>query len=104
VDITEDEHEFLVKAELPDIKREDVKITVEDQVLTIAGERRQEKEEKNKKYHRIEREYGSFSRSFSLPANAAADKVSAEFKDGLLRVRLPKDGKAAPKTIEIKPA
>lgn len=102
VDITEDDREFVVKAEVPDIKREDVKITVENQLLTMAGERRQEKEEKNKKYHRIEREYGSFTRSFSLPANVAADKVTADFKDGILQVHLPKDGKGARKSIEIK--
>ena len=102
VDITEDDREFVVKAELPEIKREDVKVTVENQVLTIAGERKQEKEEKNKKYHRIEREYGSFSRSFTLPVNATSEKVSAEFKDGILRVHLPKDGKTVAKAIEIK--
>ena len=103
VDIVEDEKEFLVKAELPDIKREDVKVTVDDGVLTISGERRQEKEEKNKRYHRIEREYGSFLRSFTLPAATSGDKVAAEFKDGMLKVHLPKDVKAASsKTVEIK--
>lgn len=102
VDIVEDDREFLVKAELPELKREDVKVTVEDGVLTISGERRQEKEEKNKKYHRVEREYGSFVRSFTLPVNTSGDKVSADFKDGLLKVHLPKDAKAAPKAIEIK--
>ncbi|MBI2814011.1 MAG: Hsp20/alpha crystallin family protein [Opitutae bacterium] len=104
VDIVEDEREFLVKAELPEMKREDVKVTVEDGVLTISGERRQEKEEKNRKYHRVEREYGSFVRSFTLPANTSGEKVSADFKDGLLKVHLPKDAKAAPKAIEIKGA
>lgn len=104
VDIVEDDREFLVKAELPEMKREDVKVTVEDGVLTIAGERKQEKEEKNKKYHRVEREYGSFVRSFTLPANTSGEKVSADFKDGLLKVHLPKDAKAAPKAIEIKSA
>ncbi len=103
VDIVEDDREFLVKAELPEIKREDVKITVEDGVLTISGDRKAEKEEKNRKYHRIEREYGRFVRSFTLPAGAAQDKVTAEFKDGLLRVHLPKDAKPASKAIEIKP-
>lgn len=102
VDIIEDEREFVVKAELPEMKREDVKVTVEDGVLTITGERKQEKEEKNKKYHRIEREYGSFVRSFTLPANASGDKVTADFKDGLLKVHLPKDTKTAAKAIEIK--
>lgn len=104
VDIIEDEHEFLVKTELPEMKREDVKVTVENGVLTISGERKMEKEEKNKKYHRVERAYGSFVRSFSLPAAANGDKVTADFKDGLLKVHVPKDAKAAPKAIEIKAA
>jgi HSP20 family protein len=104
VDILEEEHEFVVKAELPEVKREDVKVTVENGVLTISGERKMEKEEKNKKYHRVEREYGSFLRSFTLPAAASSDKITAEFKDGLLKVRVPKDAKAAPKAIEIKAA
>ena len=103
VDIVEDDKEFLIKAELPDMKREDVKITVDDNVLTLAGERRQEKEEKNKRYHRIECEYGSFERSFTLPPGTVGEKVSAEFKDGILRVHLPKDTKAAAaKSVEIK--
>jgi HSP20 family protein len=102
VDILEDENEFTVKAELPEMKREDVKVTVEDRVLTIAGERKQEKEEKNKRFHRVEREYGSFIRSFTLPANAADEKVSADFKDGLLKVHLPKQAKTSTKAVEIK--
>lgn len=103
VDIIEDEKEFLVKAELPDMKREDVKVTVEDGVLAISGERKQEKEEKNKHYHRIESEYGSFVRSFTLPAATVGSKVTAEFKDGVLRVHLPKDIQAAAsKAVEIK--
>lgn len=105
VDIVEDEKEFVIKAELPDTKREDVKVMVEEGVLTISGERRQEKEEKNKRYHRIECEYGSFARSFTLPPGTAGDKVAAEFKDGVLRVRLPKDTKAAAsRSVEIKVA
>jgi HSP20 family protein len=104
VDILEDEQEFVVKTELPEMKREDVKVTVENGVLTISGERKMEKEEKTRKYHRVEREYGSFVRSFTLPAAANGDKVSAEFKDGLLKVHVPKDAKTAPKAIEIKTA
>jgi HSP20 family protein len=105
VDIVEDEKEFLIKAELPEMKREEVKVTVEDNVLTISGERRQEKEEKNKRVHRIECEYGSFARSFTLPPGTLGDKVVAEFKDGVLRVHLPKDTKAAAgKSVEIKVA
>ena len=105
VDIVEDDKEFLIKAELPEMKREEVKVTVEDNVLNISGERRQEKEEKNKRYHRIECEYGSFTRSFTLPPGTVGDKVAAEFKDGVLRVHLPKDTKAAGgKSVEIKVA
>ncbi len=105
VDIVEDDKEFLIKAELPDMKREDVKVTVDEGVLTISGERKQEKEEKTKRYHRMESEYGCFLRSFTLPAATSGDKVAAEFKDGVLRVHLPKDTKAASsKTVEIKVA
>ena len=104
VDIVEDEKEFLVKAELPEMKKEDVKVTVEDGVLTLSGERKLEKEEKNKRYHRIEREYGSFVRSFTLPAGTSGDKVTADFTEGLLKVHLPKDSKAAAKTVDIKVA
>ena len=101
VDISEDDKEFLVKAELPDVKREDIKVNVENGVLTITGERKFEKEEKGKKYHRIEWSYGSFTRSFTLPEAVKADKVAAEFKDGLLHVRLPKDESAKPKNIAV---
>lgn len=102
VDITEDEKEYLIKAELPEIKKEDVKLTVQDDVLSISGERKYEKEEKGKKYHRVERAYGSFVRSFTLPEDADGTKVAAEFKDGVLKVHLPKSEKAKPKSIEVK--
>ena len=100
-DITEDDKEYVIKAELPDVKREDVKVTVENGVLTIAGERKFEKEEKKKKYHRVERGYGTFVRSFTLPDDADASKVKAEFKNGLLTVHLPKSENAKPKQIEV---
>ena len=104
VDIMEDEKEYLIKAELPDMKKEDVRLTVENEVLAISGERTFEKEEKGKKYHRTERAYGSFVRSFSLPEDADGSTVSADYKDGVLHVHLPKSQKAKPKAIEIKVA
>jgi len=102
VDISETDGEYLIKAELPDVKREDVKVMLEDGVLTIQGERKQEREEKGKKYHRVERSYGSFVRSFSLPDVIDEEKVKAEFRDGLLNLHLPKSEKAKPKAIEVK--
>ena len=102
VDITEDEKEYLIKAELPEVKKDDVKVSVQDGILTIAGERKSEKEEKNKKFHRVEWAYGSFSRSFTLPEDADADKVAGDFKDGVLKVHVPKSEKAKPKKIEVK--
>src|SRR5436309_10600725 len=104
VDISEDDQEYLIKAELPEVKKEDVKVTAEEGTLTITGERKFEKEEKGKKYHRVERPYGSFVRNFSLPDDASPAKVSAEFKDGVLTVRLAKDEKAKPQQIEVKVA
>ena len=104
VDITEDDKEYVIKAELPEVQRPEVKVTVENGVLSITGERKFEKEEKGRKYHRIERAYGNFTRSFTVPEDADDSKVSAEFKDGLLTVRLPKSEKARPKTIEVKVA
>ena len=102
VDISEDDKEWLVKTDLPEVKKEDVKVMVENGVLTITGERKFEKEEKDKKYHRIERAYGNFFRSFALPDAADGSKVAAEFKDGVLKVHLPKNEKATPKAVEVK--
>ena len=102
VDISEDDQEYLIKAELPAVKREDVKVTAEEGTLTIMGERKFEKDEKGKKYHRIERSYGSFVRNFSLPEDASPGKVTAEFQDGVLTVHLAKTEKAKPQHIEIK--
>ena len=102
VDITEDDKSYLIKAELPEIKKEDVKVTVENGVLTLTGERKLEKEENGKRYHRVERSYGSFVRSFSIPDDADASQVKAEFKDGVLHVHLAKNEKARPKSIEVK--
>jgi HSP20 family protein len=102
VDISETDGEYLIKAELPEVKKEDVKVTVEDGVLTIQGERRQEKEEKGKKFHRVERSYGSFVRSFSLPESVDESGVKADYKDGVLSLHLPKSGKVKPKSIDVK--
>jgi HSP20 family protein len=104
VDISETEGEYQIKAEIPDVKKDDVKITLEDGVLTIQGQRKQEKKEQSTKYHRIERSYGSFARTFSLPDVIDVEKVKAEFKDGVLHLHLPKSEKAKPKTIEVKVA
>jgi HSP20 family protein len=102
VDITEDDKEYLIKAEIPEVDRKDVKVTVQDGVLTLTGERKQEKEEKGKKFHRIERSYGSFVRSFTLPDDVSDDKLKAEFKDGMLLVHLPKAEKPKSKAVEVK--
>ena len=102
VDVSETDGEYQIKAEIPDVKKEDVKVTLEDGVLTIQGERKQEKEEKGKKYHRVERSYGSFVRSFTLPDLVDEEQVKAEFKDGVLNLQLPKSEKAKPKSIEVK--
>ena len=102
VDILEDEKEYLVKAELPGVARENVHVTVEKGRLSIKGERVFEKEEDGRKYHRVERSYGTFQRSFNLPENADAEKIEAEFKEGVLFVHLPKQEKPKPREIEVK--
>lgn len=102
VDIAEDDKEYLITAELPEVKKEDVKVTMENGVLTVAGERKFEKEENNKKWHRVERAYGSFARSFTLPDDSDAAKVNAEFKEGILKVHVAKSEAARPKQIEVK--
>lgn len=102
VDIAETDQEFIIKAEIPDVKKDDVKVTVENGALTIHGERKQEKEEKGKKFHRIERYYGSFTRSFTLPDNVDATKIKASFKDGMLNLHIEKTEEAKPKAIDVK--
>lgn len=101
VDVSETDGAYQIKAEIPDVKKENVKVTLEDGVLTIQGERKFEKEEQGKKYHRVERSYGSFVRSFTLPDLVDEAKVKAEFKDGLLNLTLPKSEKVKPKAIEV---
>jgi HSP20 family protein len=102
VDVSEDEKEFLVTAELPDMNREDVKVTAEDGTLRICGERKFEEEKKGKKYHRIERAYGSFERAFSLPEGAKTEGLTAEYKNGVLKVHVPKAEVQKPKAVEVK--
>jgi HSP20 family protein len=104
VDVEETEKEYLVRAELPEVKKEDVKVTIEDGVLSIEGERKHEKEEKTRKLHRVERSYGKFVRRFSVPPEAENAKVTAEFKDGVLNVHVPKVPAVRPKAIDVKVA
>ena len=102
VDISEDDQEYLIKADLPEIKKDDLKVVIEDGIVSVSGERKTENEEKKKKYHRIECSYGSFRRGFLVPEDADASKVKAEFKDGVLKLHLPKSPAAKPKTVEVK--
>jgi HSP20 family protein len=102
VDVTEDEKEFLITAELPEMKKEDVKVTVENGMLRITGERKFEKEEKGKKYHRVERAYGTFERTFLVPEGTTPEKLTAEYKEGVLKVHLPKTEEVKPKPLEVK--
>jgi HSP20 family protein len=102
VDIIETaDKDVIVRAELPDMKREDIKVTFENNVLTIEGERKFEKKDANETYHRVERGYGTFRRSFSLPATVDATKVEAEYKDGVLTVNLPRREESRPRQIAI---
>ena len=101
VDIYETEEAIVLKAELPGVDPKDVEVRVEDNTLYLKGERKFEKEVKEQNYHRVERSYGSFARSFSLPNSISTDKVRAEFKDGLLTLTMPKREEAKPKTIKI---
>jgi HSP20 family protein len=102
VDIFEtDDHEVVLKAELPDMKREDINLTFENGVLTIRGERKIDQDVKRENYHRTERHYGTFSRSFTLPNTVDAGRISAAYKDGVLTVRLPQREEAKPKQIAV---
>ena len=102
VDISEDDHGYLLKADLPEMKKDDVRVTVEDGILCVSGERKGEKEDQKKKFHRIERSFGNFRRSFTLPEDADSTKVTAEFRDGVLKVHLPTTPIARSKAIEVK--
>ena len=102
VDIYEtDSHEVVIKAELPDVKKEDIGVTVENNVLTLTGERKQEQSTKREQFERIERRFGSFSRSFTLPTSVDAGQIAASYKDGVLTIRLPRREEAKPKQISV---
>lgn len=101
-DITEDKDNFTLRLDLPGVKKEDVKISFTDGQLSISGERKQEKETGDSKYHRVERAYGKYYRSFVLPSKIKEDKIEAEFKDGQLVITVPKAEEAKPKEIPIK--
>ena len=100
-DISETKTEYLIKAELPEVDKDDVQVSVENGVLTISGERHFKKEEETETTHRVESMYGKFSRSFSLPSDVDEATISAESKNGVLKVRLPKIEQKVPKPIEI---
>lgn len=101
VDISETDTAYLIKGEIPGVKKEDVRVTIEDGMITMRGERKLEKEDKGEKFHRIERSYGSFMRSFRMPDDADESNIKAEFKDGMISVTLPKSAKAKSKEIEV---
>ena len=102
MDIEETDGEYLLKTDLPAMKREEVKVGITDGVLTVEGERHQEKEEKGKKFHKIERSFGRFVRRVAVPTDVEQQKVSAEFKDGVLSVHMPKSASAKPRSVDVK--
>ncbi len=101
VDIYETDQDLVLKAELPGVDAKDVEVRVEDNTLFLKGQRNIRKEVKEENYHRVERSYGAFSRTFALPSSIDADKVTAEYKDGVLTLTMPKRQEAKPKTIKI---
>lgn len=102
-DISETEKEYLIRAELPAVRKEDIQVTVDNGVITIKGERKQQKEDKNEKFHRVENFYGSFERSFAIPENVKPDAIHCDSKEGVLSVHIPKAevSKQKPKQIAI---
>ncbi len=101
VDIFETENELVLKAELPGVDEDDIEIKIEDSTITLKGDRKFEKETKEENYHRIERSYGSFYRSFTLPRNIDQDKIKAESENGILKVTMPKKAELKPKKVKI---
>jgi HSP20 family protein len=104
VDIYEADSQLVLKAELPDMKREDIDVTVENNTLTVRGERKLDQEIKQENFHRVERAYGSFVRTFSLPMTVDAGKIGAEYKNGVLTITLPFREEAKPRTIDVQVA
>lgn len=102
VDIAENNNEYIIKAELPGLQKEEVKISIENNILTIRGERKNEQEKKETNYHRIERSYGMFERSFAVPGTVKTSEIDAQFKDGILTLTLPKAEETKPKMIDVK--
>ena len=102
MDVSENDQAFRVDLELPGLSKEDINLSLQDNILTIEGERKQEAENKEINYHRVERTYGKFLRRFSLPTLVQADKIDAEFKDGILHITLPKAEEVKPRKISIK--
>jgi HSP20 family protein len=102
VDIFEnDQHDLVIKAELPDIKREDIDLRIENNMLTLRGEKKMDSEVKEEQYHRVERMYGTFTRSFALPPTVDTTNVHADYKNGVLEIRLPRREEAKPKQIQV---
>jgi HSP20 family protein len=102
VDVEETDHEFLISVEIPGIKKDDIKITFENNYLTISGEKKNKKDVKNENFHHSERSYGKFSRTLAIPAGVMLDNIEAEYEQGVLSVKIPKAEEAKPKQIEVK--
>ena len=102
IDISQDDREYLLKADLPEMKKEDVRVTVEDGILCVSGERKGEKGDHKRKFHRLERSFGNFRRSFTLPEDTIGSKVTADFRDGVLKVHLPTTTTAKSKAVLVK--
>src|SRR4029077_12083742 len=101
VDVYEDEHNLVLKLEVPGVNEEDLNVSMENNLLTVSGERKFEKEEKEENFHRIERRYGSFSRSFTLPNTVETENVQADYENGMLSIKLAKRAEARPKQIKV---
>jgi HSP20 family protein len=101
IDVSESERDFVVKAEVPGVNPEDIEVSIDNNNLIISGEKRQEQEEKDRNYYRLERSYGSFRRSFALPADVDVDRIKASSKDGVISVVIPKSGDKKSKKVKI---